>query len=96
MRSILHDWDDTLSIKILKSLAAAMKGRQAKLVLIEQVCPVLQHDAFVCQHHAPPTTRTFFALSMHGAWQTHDVENVKAQWANGEWESLWLSWKHGT
>ena len=49
MRSILHDWDDTSSIKILRSLAAAMKGRQAKLVLIEQVCPVLQHDSLACR-----------------------------------------------
>ena len=36
MRSILHDWDDASATRILRSLAAAMKGSQAKLVLIEQ------------------------------------------------------------
>ena len=37
MRSILHDWDDPSSMKILQALAAVMKGSQAKLVLVEQV-----------------------------------------------------------
>lgn len=37
MRSILHDWDDASSIKILRALLAVMKGTDAKLVLIEQV-----------------------------------------------------------
>lgn len=36
MRSILHDWDDASSLKILQSLAVAMKGSPAKLVLVEQ------------------------------------------------------------
>ncbi|KAK9822600.1 hypothetical protein WJX74_009293 [Apatococcus lobatus] len=37
MRSILHDWDDSASIRILQSLGAVMKGSRAKLVLVEQV-----------------------------------------------------------
>ncbi len=40
MRSILHDWNDASAAKILQTLAAAMKGSTAKLVLIENVSAV--------------------------------------------------------
>ncbi|KAK9822555.1 hypothetical protein WJX74_004228 [Apatococcus lobatus] len=73
MRSILHDWDDSSSIKILKTLAAAMKGSQAKLVLIEQVLD----DDFV----SDLTVRHGFDLHMMA------MANGKER-TTSEWEAL--------
>ncbi len=37
MKSIIHDWDDEHAIKILRNCAAAMRGKNGKVVLIELV-----------------------------------------------------------
>ena len=43
MRCILHEWDDSSSIKILQALATVMAGSRSKLVLIEQVACFALH-----------------------------------------------------
>jgi hypothetical protein len=37
MKSIIHDWDDERAVAILKNCAAAMRGRDGKVILIELV-----------------------------------------------------------
>ncbi len=37
LKSIIHDWDDTRAITILKNCAAAMRGNSGKIILLEFV-----------------------------------------------------------
>ncbi len=37
LKSIIHDWDDTRAITILKNCAAAMRGNSGKVILLEFV-----------------------------------------------------------
>jgi hypothetical protein len=37
MKSIIHDWDDTRAITILKNCASAMRGPNGKLILLEML-----------------------------------------------------------
>lgn len=62
MRSILHDWDDASSIKILRALSAVMKGGNAKLVLVEQVATLL---LWMAQHEWADMNRCYQAC---GCW----------------------------
>ena len=51
LRQILHDWDDSQSLLILRNVREAIGGAKAHLVIVEVICILSLSSANLPVHH---------------------------------------------